>query len=102
MWGVWYRYKAKNFYREVADKCRSHAGRPSACTPYWSHSLADYLVHVIGKTFFISYTLGKSNTFKYEITTMISIFIFYPGLHKDIRRRALRKAERERANAKKE
>ncbi|KIK92452.1 hypothetical protein PAXRUDRAFT_829933 [Paxillus rubicundulus Ve08.2h10] len=49
--------------------------RPGTLTPFWSHALADYLVHVVGwKGGFIPY-----------IHT----------LHKDIRRRALRKLERE-------
>ncbi|KAF8837135.1 NAD(P)-binding protein [Paxillus ammoniavirescens] len=49
--------------------------RPGTLTPFWSHALVDYLVHVVGwKAGFISYT---------------------HTLHKDIRRRALRKLERE-------
>ncbi|KAH7886536.1 NAD(P)-binding protein [Phlebopus sp. FC_14] len=49
--------------------------RPSTLTPFWSHALLDYVIHVIGwKAKFISYT---------------------HSLHKDIRRRALRKLERE-------
>ncbi|KAH7921278.1 NAD(P)-binding protein [Leucogyrophana mollusca] len=50
-------------------------GRPDTLTPYWSHALLDYVVHVVGwKSRFIAYT---------------------HDLHKDIRRRALRKLERE-------
>jgi 17beta-estradiol 17-dehydrogenase / very-long-chain 3-oxoacyl-CoA reductase len=50
-------------------------GRPGTLTAFWSHALLDYAMHVIGwKTRFIAYT---------------------HSLHKDIRRRALRKQERE-------
>ncbi|KIJ62390.1 hypothetical protein HYDPIDRAFT_182759 [Hydnomerulius pinastri MD-312] len=50
-------------------------GRPGTLTPFWSHAIADYLIHVVGwKARFISYT---------------------HSLHKDIRRRVLRKLERE-------
>ena len=49
--------------------------RPNTLTAFWSHALLDYLIHVIGwKVAFISYT---------------------HRLHKDIRRRVLRKRERE-------
>ncbi|EJD07953.1 3-ketoacyl-CoA reductase [Fomitiporia mediterranea MF3/22] len=57
-------------------------GRPSTSTPYWSHSLLDYFINAVGwKAGFIAYTLN---------------------LHKDIRRRALRKKEREAAALKKD
>ncbi|KAF9232413.1 hypothetical protein BU15DRAFT_55060 [Melanogaster broomeanus] len=49
--------------------------RPGTLTPFWSHALIDYLIHTIGwKAGFILYT---------------------HSLHKDIRRRVLRKLERE-------
>ncbi|KAG1896827.1 uncharacterized protein F5891DRAFT_983234 [Suillus fuscotomentosus] len=49
--------------------------RPGTLTAFWSHALLDYAMHVIGwKSQFIAYT---------------------HSLHKDIRRRALRKQERE-------
>ena len=49
--------------------------RPNTLTAFWSHALLDYLIHVVGwKAAFISYT---------------------HALHKDIRRRALRKRDRE-------
>ncbi|KAG0696631.1 hypothetical protein DFH29DRAFT_950308 [Suillus ampliporus] len=49
--------------------------RPDTLTAFWSHALVDYAMHVVGwKTQFITYT---------------------HTLHKDIRRRALRKLERE-------
>jgi 17beta-estradiol 17-dehydrogenase / very-long-chain 3-oxoacyl-CoA reductase len=49
-------------------------GRPNTSTPYWSHSLFDWLIHVIGwKGAVVSYT---------------------HGLHQRIRKRALRKAAR--------
>lgn len=49
--------------------------RPGTLTPFWSHALLDYLIHAIGwKSAFVSYT---------------------HALHKDIRRRVLRKIERE-------
>lgn len=50
-------------------------GRPGTLTAFWSHALLDYAIHVVGlKTRLIAYT---------------------HSLHKDIRRRALRKQERE-------
>lgn len=53
----------------------AYSGRPNTSTPYWSHALLDYAMTVIG---------------------MPSLFITYThNLHKDIRRRALRKMERE-------
>ncbi|KAG6889104.1 hypothetical protein C0995_003673 [Termitomyces sp. Mi166 len=53
----------------------AYSGRPGTSTPYWSHALLDYAMTVIGlPSLFISYT---------------------HGLHKSIRRRALRKQERE-------
>lgn len=49
--------------------------RPSTSTPFWSHALADYAMTLIGwKSLFISYT---------------------HGIHKAIRKRALKKAERD-------
>ncbi|KAI6027064.1 hypothetical protein EDC04DRAFT_3116205 [Pisolithus marmoratus] len=52
--------------------------RPGTLTAFWSHALLDYLIHAIGwKSAFISYT---------------------HALHTDIRRRALRKLEREAKN----
>ncbi|TFK44454.1 3-ketoacyl-CoA reductase [Crucibulum laeve] len=51
------------------------SGRPDTSTPFWSHALLDYAMTLIGApSLFISYT---------------------HGLHKDIRRRALKKAARE-------
>lgn len=52
------------------------SGRPDTSTPYWSHALLDWVMTVVG---------------------MPSVFIGYTHrLHEDIRRRALRKAGRER------
>jgi 17beta-estradiol 17-dehydrogenase / very-long-chain 3-oxoacyl-CoA reductase len=49
--------------------------RPGTLTAFWSHAVIDYAMHVIGwKSRFIAYT---------------------HSLHKDIRRRALRKLGRE-------
>jgi len=49
--------------------------RPGTLTAFWSHAVIDYAIHVIGwRSRFIAYT---------------------HSLHKDIRRRALRKLERE-------
>jgi len=51
------------------------SGRPGTSTPYWSHALLDYAMTLIG---------------------LPGVYIGYThGLHKDIRRRALRKLERE-------
>ncbi|KNZ73940.1 3-ketoacyl-CoA reductase [Termitomyces sp. J132] len=53
----------------------AYSGRPGTSTPYWSHALLDYAMTVIGlPSLFISYT---------------------HKLHKNIRKRALRKQERE-------
>jgi len=62
--------------RKIGVPCGAlWTGRPSTSTPYWSHSLLDFLIHCIGwKGAFIRYTLD---------------------LHKSIRKRALRKKERE-------
>ncbi|OAX32365.1 NAD(P)-binding protein [Rhizopogon vinicolor AM-OR11-026] len=50
-------------------------GRPGTLTAFWTHAVVDYAMHVIGwKSRFITYT---------------------HSLHKDIRKRALRKLERE-------
>jgi len=55
------------------------SGRPATSTPYWSHGLMDYAMTVIGApSLFISYT---------------------HGLHKSIRKRALKKLERESKKA---
>ena len=51
-----------------------YSGRPNTSTPYWSHALLDYFIHLVG---------------------IPGLFIRYThGLHKDIRRRALAKAGR--------
>ncbi|KIK68958.1 hypothetical protein GYMLUDRAFT_34992 [Collybiopsis luxurians FD-317 M1] len=53
----------------------AYSRRPNTSTPYWSHALLEYAMAVIDiPSLFISYT---------------------HGLHKDIRKRALRKMERE-------
>jgi 17beta-estradiol 17-dehydrogenase / very-long-chain 3-oxoacyl-CoA reductase len=53
----------------------AYSRRPNTSTPYWSHALLDYAMTMIN---------------------MPSLFISYThGLHKDIRKRALRKMERE-------
>ncbi len=51
--------------------------RPYESTPYWSHALMDYVVSVFG---YVSETAA------------IRVIL---GMHKDIRKRALRKKERE-------
>ncbi|KAF5386193.1 hypothetical protein D9615_002289 [Tricholomella constricta] len=52
-----------------------YSGRPGTSTPYWSHALLDYAMTLIG---------------------LPSVFISYThGLHKSIRKRALKKQERE-------
>jgi len=55
-------------------------GRPSASTPYWSHSILDYFIHYISWDGLISW--------------------YVLNLHKDIRKRALRKKERDAASKK--
>ncbi|KAG6813746.1 hypothetical protein H0H92_007698 [Tricholoma furcatifolium] len=70
----------KPFVRSVLSKIglacgAAYSGRPGTSTPYWSHALLDYAMTMIGlPSLFISYT---------------------HGLHKSIRKRALRKQERE-------
>ncbi|KAH9851391.1 3-ketoacyl-CoA reductase [Lenzites betulinus] len=70
----------KAFVRSVLSKVGLPCGalwtkRPGVVTPYWSHSLLDYVMNVIGWNMaFVRYT---------------------HGLHKSIRKRALRKLERE-------
>lgn len=65
------------FVRAVLNKVglacgAANTGRPNTSTPYWSHAMLDYLIHLVG---------------------MPSLFISYThGLHRDIRRRALKKA----------
>jgi 17beta-estradiol 17-dehydrogenase / very-long-chain 3-oxoacyl-CoA reductase len=67
------------FVRSVLSKVglacgAAFTGRPGTSTPFWSQSLLDYFINVVGwKRVFISYT---------------------HRLNIDIRRRALRKAER--------
>ncbi|PIL33937.1 hypothetical protein GSI_03645 [Ganoderma sinense ZZ0214-1] len=70
----------KAFVRSVLSKIALPGGalwtnRPGVVTPFWSHGLLDYVMNVIGWNMaFVRYT---------------------HSLHKDIRRRALRKLERE-------
>ncbi|THU89383.1 3-ketoacyl-CoA reductase [Dendrothele bispora CBS 962.96] len=53
----------------------AYSGRPNTSTPYWSHAIIDYAMTLVGSpSVFISYT---------------------HNLHRDIRRRALKKMERE-------
>jgi len=72
--------KPSAFVRSVLSKVAlacgaAYSGRPNTSTPFWSHSLLDYLMTVVG---------------------MPSLFISYThGLHKSIRKRALDKAARE-------
>jgi len=68
------------FVRSVLSKVGLACGaafsdRPGTSTPFWSHALADYAMTLIGwKALFIGYT---------------------HGVHKSIRKRALKKAERD-------
>jgi 17beta-estradiol 17-dehydrogenase / very-long-chain 3-oxoacyl-CoA reductase len=68
------------FVRSVLGKVglacgAAYSGRPNTSTPYWSHALFDYALTLINSPkLFISYT---------------------HGLHKDIRKRALKKIARE-------
>ncbi|KAJ6558467.1 3-ketoacyl-CoA reductase [Mycena vulgaris] len=69
----------KAFVRAVLGKVglaggAAFSGRPATATPYWSHALLDYGMTVVGlPSLFVSYT---------------------HGLHKSIRRRALKKQEK--------
>ncbi|KAJ7594608.1 3-ketoacyl-CoA reductase [Mycena floridula] len=68
------------FVRSVLSKIgmacgAAYTGRPNTSNPYWSHAILDYLIGLVG---------------------IPSLFITYThDLHKDIRRRAIKKAERE-------
>ncbi|KAF9047393.1 3-ketoacyl-CoA reductase [Panaeolus papilionaceus] len=72
------------FVRSVLSKIglpvgAAFSGRPSTSTPFWSHALLDYVMTLLGgRDVFMGYT---------------------HNLHKDIRRRALKKAEREAKKA---
>lgn len=51
-------------------------GRPSTSTPYWSHSLLDYFINVIGwKKAFIQYTLGQSCVVRSSLMVTQNAFI---------------------------
>ena len=51
------------------------SGRPGTCTPFWSHALVDWGMTLVGWR---------------------GVFVRYShGLHRSVRRRALRKRERE-------
>lgn len=69
----------KAYVRSVLSKIglpcgAAFSGRPNTSTPYWSHAMLNWVITAIGiPRLFISYT---------------------HGLHKDIRRRALRKGEK--------
>ncbi|TFK84121.1 3-ketoacyl-CoA reductase [Polyporus arcularius HHB13444] len=70
----------KTFVRSVLSKLTLPCGalwtnRPGLVTPYWGHALLDYIMNVIGWN--------------------MAFVRFTHRLHKDIRRRALRKMERE-------
>ncbi|KAF7307155.1 Very-long-chain 3-oxoacyl-CoA reductase [Mycena indigotica] len=66
----------KSYVRSVLTKIglacgAAYSGRPETSTPYWSHALLDWLINAVG---------------------MPWVFILYThNLHKDIRRRALKK-----------
>jgi 17beta-estradiol 17-dehydrogenase / very-long-chain 3-oxoacyl-CoA reductase len=70
----------KAYVRSVLGKLgqacgAAYSGRPNTSTPYWSHALLNWSITLVGWPW---------------------LFIWYThNLHKDIRRRALRKAERE-------
>jgi 17beta-estradiol 17-dehydrogenase / very-long-chain 3-oxoacyl-CoA reductase len=70
----------KAYVRSVLSKVGLACGaafsdRPGTCTPFWSHALADYAMTLVGwKILFIGYT---------------------HSLNRSIRKRALRKKERE-------
>ena len=61
--------------RHIGQPCgAAFSDRPGTSTPYWSHSIVDYMMGLVGwKALFIGYT---------------------HGLHKSIRKRALRKMEK--------
>ncbi|KAF8629872.1 hypothetical protein AX15_003231 [Amanita polypyramis BW_CC] len=69
-------YYVRSVLSKIGLPCgAAHSGRPNTSTPHWSHALLDYGMTLIGApSLFISFT---------------------HRLHHDIRRRALRKMERE-------
>ncbi|CAE6342104.1 unnamed protein product [Rhizoctonia solani] len=68
-------------------------------TPYWAHGVLAYAMNFAPSAWLIKYTLSKL-IFPLPIQRFLTHFVL--DLHKDIRRRALRKREREAAAAKKE
>ena len=80
-------------------------GKPYTSTPYWSHSLADAVITGLSwPSLFITYTLSTSivSLARTIISRSYILIDLGTGLHKDIRRKVLRKREREAAAAKKE
>ncbi|RAQ46152.1 ketoreductase [Aspergillus flavus] len=72
----------RSFVKSVLSKIGRNGGSPSyaySSSPYWSHGLMAYFLTCIAGT------MGKFVTFKNR------------GMHESIRKRALRKAEREKA-----
>jgi 17beta-estradiol 17-dehydrogenase / very-long-chain 3-oxoacyl-CoA reductase len=71
---------ASSYVRSVLGKIglaagAAFSGRPGTSTPFWTHSLADWALGLLTwKGLMVSYT---------------------HGMHKDIRKRALKKKERE-------
>ena len=76
-------------------------GKPYTSTPYWVHSIGDAVLTGLNwPSFYMTITLSEPILF-------LQLFVMHPevlplDLHKDIRKRALRKKEREAAAAKKE
>lgn len=72
-------------------------GHPYVSTPYWSHAIIQWLVdHVGTEWFWMNYTHSKL-VFRCEPRqASLTRMIFIAEMHIDIRRRALRKQDREK------
>jgi 17beta-estradiol 17-dehydrogenase / very-long-chain 3-oxoacyl-CoA reductase len=68
-------------------------------TPYWAHGVLAYAMNFAPSAWLIKYTLSE---FVALLPIQSFLTYFALDLHKDIRRRALKKREREAAAAKKE
>jgi 17beta-estradiol 17-dehydrogenase / very-long-chain 3-oxoacyl-CoA reductase len=80
----------KAFVRSTLSRIGLSGGaiaRPFTLTPYWSHSIADFVIGAIAMpSIFISYTHRKSYKGAHKTPYLVT-----PGLHTGIRARALKK-----------
>lgn len=70
-------------------------GKPYTSTPYWAHSIADYVIAVLNMpSMVISYSHRMFLLFCLITSTLLNL-LGPSGMHMDIRKRALKKKERE-------